>query len=173
MKDKKIRIKNKTMLTNLRSKTRLFYFLFTGSLGLYLVLIIPQLAYTFSISSTSSSPVKMLAQRPSNSSTDEESQIKSVVLEKLRDDAVSGVTPQVKRVTIVDNYAIADWLLGEAGGSAVLAKKKGDWIFLAPGGGVYNVEELQQQFGIPENTANKLVQMRLQCIKSPSRCSGS
>lgn len=160
--------KTKIVFCRTRSKNRLFFLLFTGAIVAILILAPPKIAYTFSDLPKANSR-EMVAQRLSNSKSDV-SQIKKIVVEKMLGGAGSRVTPQVKRVIIVSNYALADWLLGESGGSAVLAKKKGSWVFLAPGGGVYNAEELQRQFKIPENTAKKLVQSRLQCIKYPSKC---
>ncbi len=153
-------------------KTCWLFLLCTGVFSSSLLLTIPQIAYTSPKVSDADPFKKMLAQRPNQSSSNE-FQIKSIVTKKLSADSGSNVIPQIRRVIIVDNYAMADWLLGESGGSAVLAKKNGEWGFLAPGGGVYSAEELQQDFNIPKNTANKLLQLRLQCIKFPSRCDRS
>lgn len=172
MENKHSKGKNKAIPCQFCFNTCWAALLFIATFIASLVLTNPQIGYTLPKLLYTSYQKKILAQR-SNSSTSNEFQIKSIVRKKLRADSATNVIPQIRRVIIVDNYAMADWLLGEFGGSAVLAKKNGEWAFLASGGGVYNAEELQQHFGIPKNTANKLVQLRLQCIKFPSRCNKS
>lgn len=172
MKNKHSKRKNKAIIYQSCFNTCGNCFLFTAILSASLVLIISQIGYTLPKGFHTYSSIKTLAERP-NPSNSNELQIKSIVLKKLGADSATNVIPQIRRVIIVDNYAMADWLLGESGGSAVLAKKNGQWGFLAPGGGVYSAEELQQYFRIPKNTANKLVYLRLQCIKFPSRCNKS
>lgn len=172
MKNKHSKGKNEAIPCQFCSKFCWISLLLTGTFSASLVLTIPQIGYTLPKIIYTYSSKKVLAQRP-NSSTSNESQIKNIVLGKLQADSGSAVIPQVRRVIIVDDYAIADWLLGESGGSAVLAKKNREWDFLDPGGGVYSAEELQQYFRIPKNTANKLIQLRIHCIKFPDRCDGA
>lgn len=172
MKNKHSKGKNKAIPCQFCFKTCWATLLFIATFIASLVLTNPQIGYSLPKVLYTYFSNKILAQRP-NPSSSNEFQIKSIVIEKLRADSATNVIPQIRRVIIVDNYALADWLLGESGGSAVLAKKNGEWGFLAPGGGVYSAEELQQHFRIPKNTANKLVNLRLQCIKFPSRCNKS
>lgn len=168
MTTKLLRRINQLIIIRLPLHKRRLYFVVTGAIVASLVVTFPQISYTYSLFYQTAPQIKMLAQQPSNFNTDS-AQIEKIVLNKLRSGAI--VSPQVKRITVVDDYAMADWSQGEAGGAAVLAKKKGNWVFLAPGGGVYNASELQQM-GIPENTAKKLLQMRLKCINSPAKCVG-
>ncbi len=60
-------------------------------------------------------------------------------------------------ISIVNDYALADWVQGEKGGRALLQRKKGEWQILACGGdGFKNVRHLQQT-GMPAATAKQLV----------------
>lgn len=171
MNDKQLRKNVKTMLFSQRSKNQVLSFSFAVAIATSSAMATTRKLHALSIPINSNSAIKVTVQRPSNSKTDAY-QVEGIVMKEMLVGGGSNVTPQIKRVTIVDNYAMADWLLGESAGSAILAKEKGAWTFLAPGGGVYKAEELQREFGIPENTAKKLIQERLQCIKHPSRCSG-
>ncbi len=65
--------------------------------------------------------------------------------------------PTVKRTTVVDGYAIATWLWGEAGGQSILTKKQGRWQVLSAGGGVVDVATLKS-VGVPEKIARTLIQ---------------
>lgn len=171
MNNKQLRKNVKSMLFSQHSKNQVVYFSFAVAIATSSAMVITRKFHALPIPINSNFAIEITVERPSNSITDAY-QIESIVMKEMLVGTGSNLTPQIKRVTIVDNYAMADWLLGESAGSAILAKEKGAWTFLAPGGGVYKAEELQREFGIPENTAKKLIQERLQCIKHPSRCSG-
>ena len=60
-------------------------------------------------------------------------------------------------MAIVGDYALADWLLAEAGGEMLLMRQQGKWQKFAQTGGVMNSTWLMEQ-GVPEAIAVQLVQ---------------
>ncbi len=103
---------------------------------------------------TPSQAVMTLSQAIPESS--DENQIRDVVTEELKKGAGPGVVPKIERVFRADNYAIADWILGESGGQAVLAKQQKNWKLLAPGGGAVSAGYLQK-LGVPDQQAQQLM----------------
>jgi hypothetical protein len=70
--------------------------------------------------------------------------------------------PQVSRITIVGNYALASWTQGEAGGMRALEKKNAVWQLLPTvGGGVPDPENLSRRTGMPVSVAERLLRMHL------------
>ncbi len=65
--------------------------------------------------------------------------------------------PTVIRVIQVDNYALATWLWGEAGGQTFLKETDQGWRVLSSGGGAMDVGTLTQ-FGITAEKAKQLLQ---------------
>ena len=65
--------------------------------------------------------------------------------------------PRATHVAIVGEYALADWLLAEAGGEMLLMRQQGKWQKVAQTGGVMNSTWLMEQ-GVPEAIAVQLVQ---------------
>ena len=63
--------------------------------------------------------------------------------------------PHVNRVAIEDNYSVALWTLGPAGGVAVLTDKSGTWKVLSNGGGWDSAEGLVL-VGVPREQAVRL-----------------
>jgi hypothetical protein len=70
--------------------------------------------------------------------------------------------PQVSRITIVGNYALASWTQGEAGGMRALEKKNAVWQLLPTvGGGVPDPENLSRRTGMPLGVAERLLSIHL------------
>ncbi len=93
----------------------------------------------------------------SNSNQDlEVAGIKKAVKNNLKQVAAPGVVAVIERIFVVDKYAVADWVLGDGGGQAVLTKKQNNWQVLATGGGAVNDEYLRS-LGVPQSSAQKLM----------------
>ncbi|MEN9865384.1 MAG: hypothetical protein RL748_974 [Pseudomonadota bacterium] len=60
-------------------------------------------------------------------------------------------------ISIVNDYALADWIQGEKGGRALLQRKQGEWQILACGGDGFKQARHLQQTGMPAATAQQLV----------------
>ena len=93
----------------------------------------------------------------SNSNQDlEVAGIKKAVKNNLKQVAAPGVVAVIERIFVVDRYAVADWVLGDGGGQAVLTKKQNNWQVLATGGGAVSDEYLRS-LGVPQSSAKKLM----------------
>ena len=82
--------------------------------------------------------------------------IKKAVKNNLEQVAAHRVVAIIERIFVVDKYAVADWVLGEGGGQAVLTKKQNNWQVLATGGGAVSDEYLRS-LGVPQSSAKKLM----------------
>lgn len=82
--------------------------------------------------------------------------IKKAVKNNLEQVAAPGVVAVIERIFVVDRYAVANWVLGDGGGQAVLTKKQNSWQVLATGGGAVSDEYLRS-LGVPESSAQKLM----------------
>jgi hypothetical protein len=88
----------------------------------------------------------------------DQQQIQTVVVQQLTTPGLpADANPRTTHVAIVENYAIAGWLLGEGGGEMLLIKKAGKWQVMTGGGGAMNTSTLVEK-GVPENIAIQLVQ---------------
>jgi hypothetical protein len=85
-----------------------------------------------------------------------ERQVKNAVISHLSAGRTLSVKPQVTSVAIAENYALTQWLWGEAGGQAVLVKR-GNWRVVSAGGGAVDVRTLEDN-GVPARTARVLVE---------------
>lgn len=146
-----------------------FPFMFIDAMVACLVLVIPVIAQTNTSLDNLSISNQFLVQGLNSSKTDE-SEIKRVVSKDLFSVAGTGTIPKVYQVIVVDSYAVADWILGESGNSAFLIKKQGKWSLAASDGGMLSSNELSKRFGVPKNTAQKLLELRLKCIRSRKAC---
>lgn len=71
--------------------------------------------------------------------------------------------PQVDKVTIEGNYALASWLQGEAGGMRALVKRDDVWELLPSiGGGLPRAEDLNRRTGMPLNIASSLLSRHME-----------
>lgn len=86
----------------------------------------------------------------------EVAKIKKAVKKNLEQVAAPVYVAVIERIFIVDNYAVANWVLGEGGGQAILAKKQNTWQILARGGGAVNDSYLRS-LGVPQSSAQKLM----------------
>lgn len=85
-------------------------------------------------------------------------QIQTLVVQQLTTPGLlADAHPRVTRIAIVENYAIAGWLLGQGGGEMLLIKREGKWQVLTGGGGTMNTNTLVEQ-GVPESIAIRLLQ---------------
>jgi hypothetical protein len=88
----------------------------------------------------------------------DQQQIQTVVVQQLTTPGLpTDANPRMTHVAIIENYAIAGWLLGEGGGEMLLTKKAGKWQVITGGGGAMNTNTLVEK-GVPENIASQLVQ---------------
>ncbi len=72
-------------------------------------------------------------------------------------------TPQVRKITIEDNYALASWLQGEAGGIIALVKRDNVWELLPSiGGGVPRAEDVNRRTGMPLRVAASLLSRHIE-----------
>jgi hypothetical protein len=82
--------------------------------------------------------------------------IKKAVKNNLEQVAAHRVVAVIERIFVVDRYAVADWVLGDGGGQAVLTKKQNTWQVLATGGGAVSDKYLRS-LGVPQSSAQKLM----------------
>ena len=88
----------------------------------------------------------------------DQQQIQTVVVHQLTTPGLpANANPRTTHIAIVENYAIAGWLLGEGGGEMLLTQKAGKWQVITGGGGAMNTNTLVEK-GVPENIASQLVQ---------------
>ena len=86
----------------------------------------------------------------------EVARIKKAVKNNLEQVAAPGVVAVVERIFVVDKYAVAEWVLGDGGGQAVLTKKQNTWQVLATGGGAVSNLYLRS-LGVPQSSAQKIM----------------
>ena len=88
----------------------------------------------------------------------EEQQIRQVVVTTLTNSGQpADANPRAIHVVIVSNYALADWILGKAGGEILLVRQKNIWQPVTLTGGVMDTSSLIEQ-GVPESIAVHLLQ---------------
>lgn len=66
-------------------------------------------------------------------------------------------TPSIRRTVVEDDYAIATWAWGEAGGQAVLSLADDEWKVLSSGGGAVDASTLEE-LDVPEAIAERLME---------------
>ena len=93
-----------------------------------------------------------------NQSNEDQNEIRKVVVKELSSVAGRETTPEVGSTFIAGNYAVANWLLGDGGGQAVLVKKQNKWEMIAKGGGAVNASYLHH-LGVPEEQTQKLLSL--------------
>ena len=86
----------------------------------------------------------------------EVARIKKAVKNNLEQVAAHRVVAVIERIFVVDRYAVANWVLGDGGGQAVLTKKQNTWQVLATGGGAVSDSYLRS-LGVPQTSAQKLM----------------
>ena len=64
--------------------------------------------------------------------------------------------PLIRRTVVEDEYALATWAWGEAGGQAVLSLADEEWTVLSSGGGAIDASTLEE-LNIPMAVAEKLI----------------
>jgi len=82
--------------------------------------------------------------------------IEKSVIHHMEPAGVTRTTPQfIREIAIEDRYAVALWVLGEAGGTATLQKKGDKWVVLYAGGGWNSAGGLIDE-GVPKAIAHRL-----------------
>lgn len=66
-------------------------------------------------------------------------------------------SPSISRTVIEENYALATWIWGEAGGQTALSFTDDAWTVLTSGGGAIDVSGLEAA-GVPSAIVEKLVE---------------
>jgi hypothetical protein len=82
---------------------------------------------------------------------------KATIEHLLSSKSKSKVQPKVRRTTVEEQYAIATWQWGEAGGQSILTQQGKRWKVVGSGGGAVNLESLKQK-GVPDKIADRLMQ---------------
>jgi len=80
--------------------------------------------------------------------------IQRTALKKLNDGM--RVPATIRKLVVVDNFALAGWLRGEAGGEILLQRQNGYWKVLTYGGGWLGRRGLTG-YGVPKTTAEKIL----------------
>jgi hypothetical protein len=101
-------------------------------------------------------PAITVAQRHRNIANEQQQIIKAILQDN---QPISPQAPvKVKRIAIVEPYAVAIVLVGEEGGGmSALMKKQGVWRVIGGGGGAFDDKYLAE-IGVPPETARKLMQ---------------
>jgi len=66
-------------------------------------------------------------------------------------------TPTVEKITLVGQYGLVSWLMGEAGGMVAVIDRGGTWEAIALPGGMPSPDDLSQATGIPADIAAQLL----------------
>jgi hypothetical protein len=66
------------------------------------------------------------------------------------------VPATLRKLVVVDNFALAGWLRGEAGGQILLKRQEGYWKVITYGGGSLGMRGLTG-YGVPKVTAEKIL----------------
>jgi hypothetical protein len=82
---------------------------------------------------------------------------KATIEHLLSSKSKSKIQPKVRRTTVEEQYAIATWQWGEAGGQSILIQQDKRWKVLGSGGGAVSLEVLKQK-GVPDEIAEQLMQ---------------
>ncbi len=124
-----------------------------------MLLIVLKLLMTILMSSLLTVPVQLpVFANPALERQHDSQQIHTLVVKQLTTPGLpADANPRVTHLAIVQNYAIAGWLLGQGGGEMLLTKREGKWQVLTGGGGAMNTSTLVEQ-GVPESIAIQLLQ---------------
>ena len=99
----------------------------------------------------------VIAQTTTDTNEVAEQAITEAVILELVQDRDLPVTPEIRRITTVGEYALAAWIWGEAGGqSLVQLDDSNQWKVIESGGGAMDVSVLEQ-LGVPTAEAEQLV----------------
>lgn len=66
-------------------------------------------------------------------------------------------TPTVEKITLVGEYGLATWLMGEAGGMVAVIDRGGTWEAIRLPGGLPSPADLSKATGIPTDIAAQLL----------------
>ena len=66
------------------------------------------------------------------------------------------IKAKLHEVAIADGFALVGWTRGEMGGNTLLKRNGRSWEVITSGGGYLGLKGLQQ-FGVPQKTAEKLL----------------
>jgi len=101
-------------------------------------------------------PAFVIAQKQSNIASDRQQIVKAILKDN---EPISPQAPiKVKKISIVEPYAVAIVLVGEhGGGMSALMKKQGVWQVIGGGGGAFDDKYLAE-IGVPPEIARKLMQ---------------
>ncbi|MEM9088683.1 MAG: hypothetical protein AAGC93_08055 [Cyanobacteria bacterium P01_F01_bin.53] len=84
-------------------------------------------------------------------------EINQATLEYLQDGRESlPESPTISRTVVDEDYAIATWSWGEAGGQSVLSRTEEGWTVLVSGGGAVDISVLEGA-GVPTDIAEQLM----------------
>lgn len=129
--------------------------IFIGILALGAVLILSQPLPSRANQNTSAKAIFLKQQLGKEAEASE--QVRRVVLSEVASKInAPGYTPQVPKVTIVGNYAMAHWELGEGGGYALAIKEQGVWRAILHGDDWGGIKVLEQD-GVPRRAAERLL----------------
>ena len=81
--------------------------------------------------------------------------VQKAVLQYLNRQGVN-IKAKLHEVAISDGFAIVGWTRGEMGGNTLLKRNGRSWEVITSGGGYLGLKGLQQ-FGVPQKTAEKLL----------------
>lgn len=85
----------------------------------------------------------------------EKAAVQTVVLQYLNRQGVN-IKAKLHEVAISDGFALVGWTRGEMGGNTLLTQNGSRWEVITSGGGYLGLKGLQQ-FGMPQKTAEKLL----------------
>jgi hypothetical protein len=75
-------------------------------------------------------------------------EIEAVVLEVVRDGLRADLTPEIRRINVSGDYALATWNVEHMGGQTLLHQSEAGWVVVESGGGAMNAAVLEQ-WGVP------------------------
>lgn len=75
-------------------------------------------------------------------------EIEAVVLEVVSEGLRADLTPEIRRINVSGDYALATWNVEHMGGQTLLQQSEDGWVVVQTGGGVMN-DTVLEQLGVP------------------------
>lgn len=95
------------------------------------------------------------AQTATPHTLEQQEAIEAVTIERIQQPGLPN--PTVEKITVIGDYGLASWLMGEAGGLVALIYQGNTWEAIALPGGLPGATDLGEFSGIPLDIAQQLL----------------
>lgn len=93
-------------------------------------------------------------------SVEQQEAIQAVTLRTIQQPGLP--TPTVEKITVIGEYGLASWLMGEAGGLVALIDQGDTWEAIALPGGLPEAADIESASGIPVDIAQQLLDRHIE-----------